>query len=237
MRLMNLAVTSAIFMACSHAKSSDNDSISPNGSTSLSFLNLCSSSNNTDEVKEFFREIFDKSNSNDCSVAETFLRGQESLSIGSYRVNIDLTPLEGLANLKILEVKAKDRILGLKVLGSLNGLNELNVFYTEIVAADLQELGKSKSIKILNLFQNKISDISSLSDMTQLEVLQLGNNKIENVSPLASLENLTRLRLSGNKIVDASSLSNLKRLIELNLKDNPLSNSGKCPVTPDVCEF
>ncbi len=53
---------------------------------------------------------------------------------------------------------------------------------------------------MLDLSDNKISDIKPLASLTNLELLSLNDNKISDIKPLKSLTNLTELILSGNPI-------------------------------------
>ena len=77
---------------------------------------------------------------------------------------------------------------------------------------------------ILNLGEDKISDISPLSTLTNLTEINLGENKITNIKPLSNLTNLTSLNLHENKISDINPLSNLTKLTSLNLHVNKISD-------------
>jgi Leucine-rich repeat (LRR) protein len=53
---------------------------------------------------------------------------------------------------------------------------------------------------MLNLSDNRISDIDSLEYLTNLRELNLANNQIQNISPLFSLAYLEFVDLSGNPV-------------------------------------
>ena len=63
----------------------------------------------------------------------------------------------------------------------------------------------------LDLYNNKITDISALSGLANLEVLYLDYNQIADISVLSGLTNLTVLDLDNNKITDISALQKLKQ--------------------------
>jgi Leucine-rich repeat (LRR) protein len=76
----------------------------------------------------------------------------------------------------------------------------------------------------LELYDNKITDISVLSTLTNLTELYLDNNKITDISVLSTLTNLTELKLNNNKITDISILSILTNLTELELNNNQITD-------------
>jgi hypothetical protein len=78
---------------------------------------------------------------------------------------------------------------------------------------------------VLDLGDNKISDIYPLSNLTDITFLDLSLNEIEDISPLSGLSNLELLSLGYNpKLGNISALSDLTNLNELylywtNIKD------------------
>ena len=77
------------------------------------------------------------------------------------------------------------------------------------------------------LFQNQ-GDIESLVDlipMKNLHTLELYNQKITDISPLSKLNNLTRLGLGANSIEDITVLEGLVKLVTLDLSGNPLEDN------------
>jgi Leucine-rich repeat (LRR) protein len=75
-------------------------------------------------------------------------------------------------------------------------------------------------IEMLNLSDNRISDIDALEYLTNLRELNLSNNRIQDISPLFSLENLEFVDLTGNRIPAASlrKLNNSAGIIPLFFK-------------------
>jgi Leucine-rich repeat (LRR) protein len=72
----------------------------------------------------------------------------------------------------------------------------------------------------LNLFDNKISDLSGLSIFSNLTQLYLKNNQILDLSPISSLMNLIKLDLTENHIDEISNLTTLTELTHLYLRKN-----------------
>ena len=89
---------------------------------------------------------------------------------------------------------------------------------------NLTGLEHARNLKVLSLYTNEISDISSLAGLTQLTQLVLRSNSITDLSPLAGLTQLTGLELGGNNISDISPLSTLKQLTGLGLVWNNISD-------------
>lgn len=79
-------------------------------------------------------------------------------------------------------------------------------------------------IKILQLSDGKIEDLSPLKNLTSLTHLSLKNNKIKDVSSLKNLTSLVTLSLSDNKIKDVLPLKNLTSLIKLDLSYNRIED-------------
>lgn len=81
-----------------------------------------------------------------------------------------------------------------------------------------------RNLKILDLSDNKIKDITPLSKLKDLIQLDLSNNRITDISKLGTLTGLTSLSLGGNYISDITILSKLINLEGLDLRYNNISN-------------
>ena len=88
------------------------------------------------------------------------------------------------------------------------------------------DLNKLKTISILFLPGNQISDIEVLSLVENIEYLNLKDNQITNVLPLQGLKNLRHLELQNNQITDITPLTDLPGLNYLNLFHNPVIGSN-----------
>ena len=85
-----------------------------------------------------------------------------------------------------------------------------------------------ESIKTLNLWGLKLSDISILSELPLLETLSLSNNQIKDISVFKQMKNIKELYLADNQIADINQIENLKnckKLEKLVLKGNPINNN------------
>jgi Leucine-rich repeat (LRR) protein len=88
------------------------------------------------------------------------------------------------------------------------------------------DLKKLKTISILFLPGNQISDITVLSFVDNIEYLNLKDNQITDISPLRGLKNLNHLELQNNQIIDITPLKDLPALNYLDLSYNPVSDSN-----------
>jgi Leucine-rich repeat (LRR) protein len=88
------------------------------------------------------------------------------------------------------------------------------------------DLKKLKTISILFLPGNQISDITALSLVENIEHLNLKDNQIVDVSPLQGLKNLNHLELQNNQITDITPLKDLPGLKYLDLSYNPINDSN-----------
>ena len=88
------------------------------------------------------------------------------------------------------------------------------------------DLKKLKTISILFLPGNQISDITVLSLVENIQHLNLKENQIIDVSPLQELKNLNHLELQNNQITDITPLKDLPALKYLDLSYNPVTGSN-----------
>ena len=103
--------------------------------------------------------------------------------------------------------------------------------------SDIKPLAALTNLTQLDLGENKISDIKPLAALTNLNQLSISFNQISDVKPLAELTNLTQLYLGANQISDVKPLAELTNLTQLNLGGNPIKNTT-CPVKPEsICNF
>jgi len=80
-------------------------------------------------------------------------------------------------------------------------------------------------IKILDVSDNLLTDISNLWDLIQLEELYLANNQIGYIDTLSNLINLKVLDISNNQIDDITPLLKLEHLEYVNLVGNKIPYS------------
>ena len=106
-------------------------------------------------------------------------------------------------------------------------LNSLQLkTFTEQDALDYCQINNINpdNITVLDLFNNKLTDISGLKLFKNAEELYLSNNKLTDISVLKYLNNLKFLGLIGNNITDIFPLKNLINIEELNLGYNEITD-------------
>ena len=133
----------------------------------------------------------------------------------------DASPLEGLPKLETLDLSGNN-ISDISVLSGLTGLKRLWLYGNNI--SDISLSAELTELEHLYLDDNNISDLSPLADRTELDVLSLNGNNIRDVSPLAGLTGLSSLALIQNKISDVSPLTGLTELKRLWLSVNKISD-------------
>ncbi|SBS89454.1 leucine-rich repeat protein (LRR5), partial [Plasmodium malariae] len=96
-------------------------------------------------------------------------------------------------------------------------LKILNLSNNGIV--NMSNLKLPKGLKVLNLKNNKISCLDFLTDELELEKIILDNNDLKNADKICLLKNLKILRCSYNKLTNIPLLQNL-HLVEINMHNN-----------------
>jgi len=92
-------------------------------------------------------------------------------------------------------------------------------------------------IKILDVSNNALTDVSNLWDLQHIEELYLANNQIGYIDALNNLLKLRIVDLSGNEIEDISPLFDLENLEYVNLVGNPVSKSQLKELEKKGCVF
>ena len=81
----------------------------------------------------------------------------------------------------------------------------------------------------LDLYDNRIEDITPLETVTGLNVLGISGNLISNISVPSGMSNLYFLELVDNDITDLAPIADsndLTKLKSLNIKGNPLTDTS-----------
>lgn len=102
-----------------------------------------------------------------------------------------------------------------------SGARTVFIEYLNIKNLDLKKL---KTISILFLPDNHISDITVLNLLENIEYINLKNNQISDITPLRELKHLDHLELQNNQITDIIPLKDLPELKYLNLSYNPITD-------------
>ena len=102
-----------------------------------------------------------------------------------------------------------------------SGSRTVFIEYLNVKNLDLKKL---KTISILFLPGNQISDITVLGLLENIEYLNLKNNRIVDLTPLQGLKSLNHLELQNNQITDITPLKDLSELNYLDLSYNPIDD-------------
>ena len=155
----------------------------------------------------------------------------------------DLSPLAGLINLELLNVR-RNKISDLSPLAGLINLRYLNISsnpfsdispiaglinlenieFSNKNIGDISFMTGLKKLKKFTTWGNPISDISHLAGLTQLEKIDICGGKISDLTPLVGLTGLKELYFLSNDISDISPLAGFTELTRLNLADNAISD-------------
>ena len=93
---------------------------------------------------------------------------------------------------------------------------------------DLEFVSPLKKLKNINLSNNRITNLDSVITNEEVEVLNLSNNGIEDISKLQFLHNIRKLDLSNNNIKSINPLSSSYSLESLFISNNELENYKEC---------
>lgn len=109
----------------------------------------------------------------------------------------------------------------------LTSLKTLGLYWNELETVDgLEGLAGAASLERIDLYGNKITDISALAALkeTPIESLSFRDNPLSDISPLAELSGLTELTLENTACTDLQPLKNLTKLEYLTLDGTGVSD-------------
>ncbi|MGA1874943.1 MAG: leucine-rich repeat domain-containing protein, partial [bacterium] len=127
-------------------------------------------------------------------------------------------------------------VLGISILpGQITSAHLSNPLFTHLDASNrnieyLDGIQYGEHVTVLDLYTNRISDISLLSDLIHLTEIDLNACEIEDISALAGLENLSSVILDNNMISNINPLTNLPHLSLLSLRNNNISDMARLTV-------
>ena len=113
----------------------------------------------------------------------------------------DISPVAPLVNLDTLMLTGNKRLADVSPLVGLAKLKILDLAITSV--ADVSPLAKLKNLCVINLDGTKVKDLSPLAGLTELNILRLDNTPVTDVSPLAGIKSLVGLKLPKETITDA----------------------------------
>ncbi|TWU10159.1 Internalin-A precursor [Allorhodopirellula heiligendammensis] len=88
----------------------------------------------------------------------------------------------------------------------------------------LEGLQHCRSLMLVDLAGNEISDLAPLAKLNKLQSVTLAGNRIESIAALEPLTRIQLLDLSGNDVAQLEPIRNMKNMRTLYLADNQLEN-------------
>ncbi|BCE03108.1 leucine-rich repeat domain-containing protein [Marinicellulosiphila megalodicopiae] len=145
----------------------------------------------------------------------------EELTIYSnLKENLNLTVLNQLSNLTKLTIDNAN-INNLPKLND-NNVRELKITHSHV--QDFSNINDFKSLKMLILKRNNLSNIPDLSQLNNLEVIDVSENLISDISFLSNVDNLKMAYVYNNNLTDLSPIYNLPKLILLHAQGNQIKD-------------
>uniref|UniRef100_A0A673MBC6 Leucine rich repeat containing 49 n=1 Tax=Sinocyclocheilus rhinocerous TaxID=307959 RepID=A0A673MBC6_9TELE len=133
----------------------------------------------------------------------------------------DVPHLDAAGNLRLLNMQ-HNLISHLQDLLHLQRLVFLDLYDNRVI--DMSGVSSLTSLRVLLLGKNRIQRICDVDGLTKLDVLDLHNNQISQIENVSRLSKLRLLNLSGNRITRVENLQGLNCLTELNLRHNSITS-------------
>jgi len=127
---------------------------------------------------------------------------------------ISLENIEGLINLRSIDVAVMRELSSLTQLSSLIHLQEINCEYTQV--SNLSPLSSLTNLQKINCSDTQVSDLSPLSSLTNLQEIICSYTQVSDLSPLSNLTQLSILHFVRTQINDLAPIANLANLQEIN---------------------
>ena len=135
----------------------------------------------------------------------------------------DLRLFAGLAKLTIWDMGSLDY----SFLPELHALRYLELNNCSVTTEDLEYIGSCSNLEVLILSDCSLSTISSLRPLNKLRILDLSDNSISDVSPIVGTASLDELYLGHNGIITLPSMEALSNLRILDLSYNALDSISR----------
>jgi len=156
-------------------------------------------------------------------------QGLQKLSLRGNRLNSFPKGLQGLSNIRSLDL-GKNRLLKLSAFcNSFPKLEQLNLSHNKLKKLPLQ-LGGLKTLKLLYVNHNYLTNLElDLKSLTKLEVLKLTANRFREIpAVIMELKALKELDLSANLLTDIpEELFELPVLERVKIQGNPIPKHQK----------
>ena len=188
--------------------------------TQWTFLDYCKNQNSGNDIKHTIQVLKEMVDKEDCDEAYSSLTDETKIYFFG-NSDLDLSPLQGLNNLKYISINDCHRT-DLSTLPQLPNLQSISLHGTKI--ENISSLEKFENLKDLEIRINESFDISFLKNLNKLRSLSISQNPKADISAIKSLSNLTTLDLSENQITDISAIKSLSNLTTLDLSENQITD-------------
>jgi hypothetical protein len=101
---------------------------------------------------------------------------------------------------------------------------------------DLASLAKLTALRLLQLWNTKVSDVAPLAELTALQVLSLKGTRVSDLVPISTLTALQSLSLMGTDVTDLAPITDRRAghgmLLSLVRVENPQPQTGRVRSSP-----
>lgn len=106
-------------------------------------------------------------------------------------------------------------------LKDMTAIQHLDISQNEYIQT-IEPLSRLVSLKLLNLSQTSITDLTPIRNLTELVELNVSESGVEDLSPLRYATTLQRLNISHTRITDISVLGRMASLRNLQMRNTPV---------------
>lgn len=135
----------------------------------------------------------------------------------------DLSPLDGFVSLTYLNLHSNEKVESVAPLADFTSLETL-IMRNVPIGGQVDVLRGMSRLRVLNLSNTGIREISALEKAVHLTQLEMRDNSIREITPLSGMRMLEILDLRNNRIESVDALAGNVRMRELNLRENEVSD-------------
>lgn len=146
----------------------------------------------------------------------------KNLSLAGCSLSSDaLKYIGGCTELETLDL-SNCGISNISALSTLNQLKVLNLDDNSI--NNLTALGKCSSLEELHICRNAVTALTPLASLSNLKILDVSLNSIDTIAPIIKCTSLSELNVSDNKLTDLEGIGSLKNLTSLIASKNEIES-------------
>lgn len=146
----------------------------------------------------------------------------KNLSLSGCSLSSDaLKYIGGCTELETLDL-SNCGISNISALSTLNQLKVLNLDDNSI--NNLTALGKCTALEELHICRNAVTALTPLASLSNLKILDVSLNSIDTIAPIIKCTSLSELNVSDNKLTDLEGIGSLKNLTSLIASENEIES-------------